>query len=273
LDKKPLIVSNCKPQAEIVESFNCGMIYKNNKELKIAIVTLFCDPQLRKKMGDNGYQAILDHFNLTLVKKDLIGLYAELWHPCIKTEKNSPMDKARQKRFEKTLSFVRKHLKTDEVILDLGETNELSEFLRKEGYKNLINTTGEDLDVDFEIVTKFNTITAFEIFEHMFAPFNLLNSSRGRLIASVPLKLWFAAEYWNENDKHDCHYHEFSIRQFNHLLERTDWKIKDHQIWKSYNKSWGIRPLLRRIYPRFYIVYAEKQTLLPDTEARRDSSN
>lgn len=177
------------------------------------------------------------------------------------------MDKAKQKRFERTLSFVRKHLKTDEAILDLGKTNDLSDYLRQNGYVNLVNTGGEDLDVDFQIVTKHSAITAFEIFEHMFAPFNLLNSSRGKLIASVPLRLWFAAEYWNVNDRHDCHYHEFSIRQFNHLLERTGWKIKDSQLWKSYGKPWGLRPLLRRIYPRYYIVYAEKQILQPDTEA------
>jgi hypothetical protein len=86
------------------------------------------------------------------------------------------MNNTKRKRFEKTLSFVRKHLKTDEVILDLGKTNELSDFLRQEGNYKIVNTTGEDLDVDFKIVTKYTTITAFEIFEHMFAPFNLLNS-------------------------------------------------------------------------------------------------
>ena len=186
--------------------------------------------------------------------------------PFIKPEQKSPMNKVRQKRFEKTLSFVKKHLKTDEAILDLGKTNKLSDFLRQNGYVNLANTSGEDLDVDFQIVTKYRAITAFQIFEHMFAPFNLLNSSEGKLIASVPLRLWFAKEYWNVNDRRDCHYHEFSIRQFNHLLERTGWKIKDYQLWKSYDKSWGIRPLLRRLYPRFYIVYAEKQILQADSE-------
>jgi hypothetical protein len=177
------------------------------------------------------------------------------------------MDKAKQKRFEKTLSFVMKHFKTDEIILDLGETNELSDFIRQKGGYKMVNTTGEDLDVDYSVVNKYCWITAFEIFEHMFAPFNLLNSAKGRLIASVPLRLWFAAEYWNYNDRHDCHYHEFSVRQFNHLLERTGWKLIDHEIWKSYDKPWGIRPLLRRIHPRYYIVYAEKQMLIPDREA------
>lgn len=77
LGKKPLIVSDCRPQAEIVEKFRCGMVYRTIKELKMAIVTLSADPQLRKKMGENGYKAVTEHFNLTLLKKDLISLFAE----------------------------------------------------------------------------------------------------------------------------------------------------------------------------------------------------
>lgn len=167
------------------------------------------------------------------------------------------MDKTRQRRFEKTLRFVSKHFNNNEDILDLGIRNELSDYLRENGYK-VQNTIGQDLDTHYSIVKEYNNITAFEIFEHLFAPFNLLNAARGKLIASVPLRLWFAPEYWNFNDRYDCHYHEFSVRQFNHLLERTGWKIKDSELWRSYDGKIGIRPLLRRIYPRYYIVYAEK---------------
>ncbi len=168
------------------------------------------------------------------------------------------MTKVRQKRFEKTLRFVEKHFGKGETILDLGESNELSEYLKHNGGYKVTSTSGQDLDVYYSVVTEYHNITAFEIFEHLFAPFNLLNTANGKLIASVPLRLWFAQEYWNYNDKHDCHYHEFSIRQLNRLLERTGWTIKDHETWKSYDKLLGIRPLLRRIYPRYYIVYAEK---------------
>ena len=175
-------------------------------------------------------------------------------------------NRARRKRFEKTLAFVRKHFPAGEVILDLGEENELSRFLKKEGGFNIRNTTGQDLDIEYSVVKDYRNITAFEIFEHQFAPFNLLNSACGKLIASVPLRLWFASEYWNYQDKYDCHYHEFSVRQFNHLLDRTGWLIKDCENWKSYDSSIGIRSLLRRIYPRYYIVYAEKQDQLSSTD-------
>lgn len=78
LGKKPLIVSDCKPQAEIVEKFKCGIVYKNNEELKEAIETLSADPVLRKEMGENAYKAVTGHFNLELIKKELIRLYDEL---------------------------------------------------------------------------------------------------------------------------------------------------------------------------------------------------
>lgn len=169
------------------------------------------------------------------------------------------MNKALKKRFKKTLSFMGKHFSTADDILDLGEHNELAEYLRKEGGYKITNTTGQDLDINYSVVTEYANITAFEIFEHLFAPFNLLNSAKGRLIASVPLNLWFAPEYWNNYNVHDCHYHEFTVRQFNHLLNRTGWTVKDWETWRSYDKFFGIKPLLRRIWPRYYIVYAEKQ--------------
>jgi glycosyltransferase involved in cell wall biosynthesis len=77
LGKKPLIVSDCKPQAAIIENFNCGIVYRNNQELMKAIETLSADPQLRKKMGENGYKAIISHYNMDLIKGNLNGLYSE----------------------------------------------------------------------------------------------------------------------------------------------------------------------------------------------------
>ena len=150
-------------------------------------------------------------------------------------------------------------------ILDLGTPNDFSEIMKKAGYE-VENTTGENLDLDFQIVSNSNAdlITAFEIFEHMLAPFNLLNSIKNKkLIASIPLKLWFASAYWNEEDDWDKHYHEFEPKQFELLLNRSNWNIMDSEKWKSYNpKKIGFRPILRRIYPRYYIVYCKKSNQL-----------
>jgi len=103
-------------------------------------------------------------------------------------------------------------------------------------------------------------VTAFEIFEHLLAPYNILKELKcNKLIASIPLKLWFARAYWNESDDWDKHYHEFEPKQFQFLLEKTGWKIKDSEFWTSPDQNKiGVRPLLRYFYPRYYIVYCER---------------
>jgi hypothetical protein len=164
------------------------------------------------------------------------------------------MNKSTGLRYKASLEFLKKHISFDDVITELGERNNLTELLLSEGYR-IVNTSG-DLDYGFDCKT--DAIIAFQIFEHMFAPFNILDKNRGKLVCSVPLRLWFSKEYWNYNDKRDCHYHEFSVRQFNHLLERTGWKIVDKKICNFSTFKIGIRPFLRLLYPRYYFVYAEK---------------
>ena len=106
------------------------------------------------------------------------------------------------KRYEKTLRFLKHYIPEKSRILDLGTSNEFSEIMRNNKYE-VFNTHGDDLDIQYEIVKeeKFDVVTAFEIFEHMVCPFNLLRSIKAKkLIASVPLKLWFTNAYWGEND-------------------------------------------------------------------------
>jgi len=175
------------------------------------------------------------------------------------------LDYYKNKRYAKTILFLKKHMPPPCKILDLGTTNDFSEIMKDNGYE-VENTQGENLDINFKIVSESDAdlITAFEIFEHMLAPFNLLNSIKNKkLIASIPLKLWFASAYWNENDDWDKHYHEFEPKQFELLLKRSNWSIIQSEQWKSYNpKTFGFRPILRRFYPRYYIVYCEKANQL-----------
>lgn len=165
------------------------------------------------------------------------------------------------KRYKKTLDFIEKHVDKDAKILDLGTPNKLSDQIANLGY-NIRNTAGENLDTEFSIYTDtgVDVITAFEIFEHMFAPFNILNNLKtDRLIASIPLKLWFKDAYWNMEDDWDKHYHEFEKKQFDFLLEKTGWKIVDSESWAAGDlKKIGIRPLLRHFTPRYYMVYCER---------------
>lgn len=165
-----------------------------------------------------------------------------------------------KKRFKITLDFCEKILKTEDVILDLGVANPFSEILKKEGF-NIANTSGEDLDFDTNAVKNevYTVVTAFEIFEHLVSPFQVLQDIKAKkLIASVPLKLWFASAYQSKTDKRDRHYHEFEDWQFDWLLEKAGWKIKKSEKFTNPIKKIGIRPILRRFTPRYYLVYAER---------------
>lgn len=75
LGKKPLIVSDCKPQKSLVEKFNCGIVYSGKGEMKSAILKLSADPGLRKEMGENGYNAIIGELNTNVFRDNLLRIY------------------------------------------------------------------------------------------------------------------------------------------------------------------------------------------------------
>ncbi|MDT0558431.1 methyltransferase [Ichthyenterobacterium sp. W332] len=164
------------------------------------------------------------------------------------------------KRFKYTLEFLKKHISKEEKILDLGVQNPFSDIMISQGF-SVENTTGEDLDDEITAVknSEADTVTAFEIFEHLLSPYSVLKAINAKkLVASVPLKLWFASAYKSETDPWDRHYHEFEPWQFDWLLEKSGWKIMDSKQWTNPTKKLGIRPLLRSFTPRYYIVYAER---------------
>ena len=112
----------------------------------------------------------------------------------------------------------------------------MSKQIIEEGYK-VTNTNGENLDIYYSIYLDTDTevVIAFEIFEHMLAPFNILRELKtDKLVASIPMKLWFASaylgsEYW------DKHYHEFEKKQLDFLLKQIGWKIVDSETWVFYD--------------------------------------
>lgn len=165
-----------------------------------------------------------------------------------------------KKRYKHTLEFLERVISKEEAILDLGVENPFSKIMKEAGFQ-VTNTQGEDLDLDTSIVEEnsFDVVTAFEIFEHMVAPFNVLRNIKAeKLVASVPLKLWFANAYQSKTDPWDRHYHEFEDWQFDWLLEKAGWTIKKREKFTHPVKKLGIRPLLRRYTPRYYLVYAER---------------
>jgi hypothetical protein len=165
-----------------------------------------------------------------------------------------------ERRYEQTLKFIQKHILPGSKILDLGSINPFSEILQKEGF-DVANTGFTDLDLQPEIVTGIyaELATALEILEHLVSPLQVLKSlPTKKLIASIPLSLWFAPAYRSKSDPWDRHFHEFEDWQFDWLLEKAGWKIIDREKWPSPTSTIGIRPLLRKFTPRYYIVYAER---------------
>ncbi len=165
------------------------------------------------------------------------------------------------KRYSHTLAFLKKHINPSEKILDLGVENPFSSIMEKEGYI-VTNTGGEDLDNEQGALQENNytVLTAFEIFEHLLNPYTILQKIEcKKIVISVPLRLWFSPAYRSKTDMWDRHYHEFEDWQLDWLLEKTGWVIKDREKWTNPSKKIGIRPLLRKITPRYYIVYAERK--------------
>ncbi len=164
------------------------------------------------------------------------------------------------KRFNITLSFLKKHISTSEIIFDLGVSNPFSKIMVENGFM-VKNTKGEDLDNDQSALQKENytVFTAFEIFEHLLNPYTLLQNIKcDKLLISIPLRLWFSSAYRSKTDKWDRHYHEFEDWQLDWLLEKTGWKIIDSEKFTHPVKKIGFRPFLRYFTPRYYIVYAER---------------
>jgi hypothetical protein len=164
------------------------------------------------------------------------------------------------KRFRITLEFLKKYIEPSEPILDLGVDNPFSSIMKSNGYK-VENTKGEDLDLDHSSIqsSEAEVVTAFEIFEHLISPFTVLKAIRAKkLVASVPLRLWFSPAYRSKMDPWDRHFHEFEDWQFDWLLEKAGWEIKARKKWTHPVKKFGIRPLLRSFTDRYYIVYAER---------------
>ncbi len=165
-----------------------------------------------------------------------------------------------KKRYRHTLNFLNEVISKEEKILDLGVQNPFSEILIKEGF-DITNTLGEDLDLETKVVKtkEYDVVTAFEIFEHLVSPFIILKDIEAeKLVASIPLRLWFASAYRSKTDKWDRHYHEFEDWQFDWLLEKAGWKIIKREKFTNPVNKFGIRPILRKFTPRYYLVYAER---------------
>ncbi len=78
LFERPIIVSDCKPQTEIVDKEQCGLFFRSGdaKDLADKIQYLVNNKNLCEEMGRNGKKAVLEKYNTTVFSKNLINLYS-----------------------------------------------------------------------------------------------------------------------------------------------------------------------------------------------------
>ncbi|MEB3287683.1 MAG: glycosyltransferase family 4 protein [Vampirovibrionales bacterium] len=80
LIKKPIIASDCKAAERYIKQTIGGLIYPsgNAEELANQIRRLYYDTDLKKLMGENGLQAVLNQYNWQICSASLIHAYESL---------------------------------------------------------------------------------------------------------------------------------------------------------------------------------------------------
>ncbi len=80
LFERPLVVSDCKPQMELIDEANCGLVFESGNPLSLSnsILTLLNNEKLRSEMGQNGKKHIISKYNNEKFGENLIALYNNL---------------------------------------------------------------------------------------------------------------------------------------------------------------------------------------------------
>lgn len=170
-----------------------------------------------------------------------------------------------KRRHRLTLELIHKYSGMNKLeIIDMGHANELSALMKKS--YNVSHHISEDFDLFKPDIKKCDAYTSFEVLEHLLNPFEfLLNLNADTLIATVPLRLWFAKAYRGDlrEDEFDEHYHEFEPWQFRKLLEKTGWTITHEEFWTNppsfkeiLRGQVGFRSILRLFTKRYMAVVA-----------------
>lgn len=87
---KAVVASDCPAQAAVIETENCGLLYRADDpgDLARAILELYNDPHRQKKLGQNGARAVRQRWNWEITGRNLIVAYEKLYK---KLEENSPV--------------------------------------------------------------------------------------------------------------------------------------------------------------------------------------
>jgi glycosyltransferase involved in cell wall biosynthesis len=72
---KPIIVSDCKPQKELVESFNCGLSYSTKEEFLDCVTNLVKNKELREQLGISGFEKLYEEYDNKDYENILVSIY------------------------------------------------------------------------------------------------------------------------------------------------------------------------------------------------------
>ena len=72
---KAILASNCRPQAEIIRNYDCGVVYEHDEDLVAGMITLATDTEKTVEMGHNGKEALLQHFHVEALKADFLAAF------------------------------------------------------------------------------------------------------------------------------------------------------------------------------------------------------
>ncbi len=75
---RPVIASDCRPQRNLIDKYNCGIVYGERAEFRNAVIRLISDKNLREQMGRNGYNAVVTDLNTGRLKHNLTEMYDHL---------------------------------------------------------------------------------------------------------------------------------------------------------------------------------------------------
>ncbi|OEK00345.1 hypothetical protein BFP97_01930 [Roseivirga sp. 4D4] len=74
---KPLIVSDCPSQENVVKEVGCGLVFKakDAEDLANCILKIYHNPEEAKQMGEAGKHAVIEKYNWNETSKGLLELY------------------------------------------------------------------------------------------------------------------------------------------------------------------------------------------------------
>lgn len=72
---KALLVSNCKPQEELVQAHACGLSFANDTEFLNGMIWMAEHPEERSQMGRNGYKAVEEVLNAENIREELTAAF------------------------------------------------------------------------------------------------------------------------------------------------------------------------------------------------------